>query len=176
MPLIRDRTSSRIPWLQLGLEAFFVLLGVLLALALDEWRQGRREQKVVALALQNIRNEIKENRAEVQRAIDWHRDLLSRLEKTPDMNISFKPAILRNNAWQAAQSSQAAANMQFSSVAAFSRMEDMQDLYQGFVTNVTPLFYSNGPGPPTMILYDFVYFEELLLQVYDEAERVIPKD
>ncbi len=176
MPITRDRTSSRIPWLQIGIETFFVILGVCLALALDEWRQGRREQKVVVLALQNIRNEIKENRAEVRRALDHHRDLLSRLEKTPDMPVPFRPAILRNNAWQAAQSSQAAANMRFTSVAAFSKMQDRQDLYQGFIAGVMPTIYGNSQGPPATIIYDLIAFEQMLLQAYEEAERAIPRD
>jgi type II secretory pathway pseudopilin PulG len=175
VPVTSDRSSSRIPWLKLGAETFFVVLGVLLALALDEWRQDRREQEVVTLALQNIRSEIQENREEIRRTLSYHRDLLARLEKTPGMPVAFKPAILRNSAWQAAQSSQAAARMDFSAVAAFSKMKDRQDLYQGFSTQVLPMVYQPG-RPSRMILSDFAFVEGMLLQAYDEAERAIPKD
>jgi hypothetical protein len=176
MPVAGDR-SSRIPWLKLGVETFFIILGVLLALALDEWRQGRREQEVVVLALQNIREEIKENRAEVRRALGHHRDLLRRQEETPDMDVALKPAMIRNNAWQAAQSSQAAARMDFSSLAAFSKMEELQDIYQRLLAGVMPTIYQVGQQPDMkLVLQDLAWFEETLLQVYDEAERAIPSD
>lgn len=172
-----ERSPSRIPWLKLGAETFFVILGVLLALALDEWRQDRREQAVVVLALENIRNEIRTNRPEVQRALDHHRDLLSRLEKTPGMGVALKPAMIRNNSWQAAQSSQAAARMDFSSVAAFSKMEEIQDDYRSLLAGVMPTIYQVEQRPTMpLILQDLAWFEERLLQVYDEAERAIPND
>ena len=172
-----DRPPSRIPWLKLGAETFFVLLGVLLALALDEWRQGRREQEVVVLALENIRNEIRANRPEVQRALTHHRDLLRRLEETPGIGVALRPAMIRNNAWQAAQSSQAAARMDFSSVAAFSKMEEFQEDYQNLVAGVMPTIYQlDQRAAMPLILQDLAWFDERLLQVYDEAERAIPKD
>ena len=176
-----DSPSSRIPWLKLGVETFFVILGVFLALALDEWRQARREREVVVLALQNIQAEIEDNRKQVREALAYHRELLGRLEKTPRMkNVAFRLAILRNNAWQAAQSSQAAARMDFPSVAAFSKMAELQELYQGVLANLMPLIYAKGSGSgqesPASIFHDLIYFEQMLLQAYDEAERVIPKD
>lgn len=172
-----DRSSSRIPWLKLGAETFFVLLGVLLALALDEWRQGRREQEVVVLALQNIRSEIQANRPEVGRALAHHRDLLRRLEETPGIGVAIKPAMIRNNAWQAAQSSQAAARMDFSSVAAFSKMEEIQNDYRSLLAGVMPTIYQVDQRPTMpLILQDLAWFEERLLQVYGEAERAIPSD
>lgn len=174
---LNDRSSSRIPWLKLGIETFFVILGVLLALALDEWRQGRREQEVVVLALQNIREEIQANRTEARRALDYHRDLLRRLEKTPQTSVALRPAMIRNNSWQAAQSSQAAARMEFSSVAAFSKMEELQEVYQGLVAGVMPTIYQVDRQPSLrLILQDLVWFEGTLLQAYDEAERAIPAD
>ena len=172
-----DRPSSRIPWLKLGAETFFVLLGVLLALALDEWRQGRRDQEVVVLALENIRDEIQANRSEVRRALAHHRELLRRLEKTPGMGVALQPAMIRNNAWQAAQSSQAAARMDFSSVAAFSEMEELQDVYQRLLAGVMPTMYQVNQRPTMpLVLQDLVWFEEQLLKVYDEVERAISSD
>src|SRR5689334_25267935 len=108
---VSDRSSSRIPWLKLGVETLFVVLGVLVALAVDEWREARRDQEVVRLALQNLRAEIRANRPEVERALAHHREQLRRLEKTPGIGVAIRPAMIRNNAWQAAQSSQAAAHM-----------------------------------------------------------------
>ena len=169
--------SSRIPWLKLGVETFFVVLGVLLALALDEWRQGRREQEVVVLALQNIRDEIQANRAEVQRALTLHREQMGLLEKTPDLALALRPAMIRNNAWQAAQSSQAAARMDFSAVAAFSKMEELQKVYQGLLAGVMPSLYLKDRRPEmSLVIQDLVWFEQGLLQAYDDAERAIPND
>src|SRR5689334_1760879 len=147
MSVAGDSPSSRIPWLKFGLETFFVVLGVLLALALDEWRQGRRDQEVVVLALRNIRNEIQANRPEVQRALDLHRELLGRLKEAPEISVPLQPAMIRNNAWQAAQSSQAAARMDFSSVAALSKMEELQEDYQSLLAGVMPNIYQVGRQP-----------------------------
>lgn len=175
MSAASDPPSSRIPWLKLGVETFFVVLGVLLALALDEWRQGRRDQEVVRLALQNIRQEIQGNRIEARRALAHHHDLLRRLEATPGIGVALKPAMIRNNAWQAAQSSQAAARMHFSSVAAFSKMEELQDAYQGLLAGVMPTIYQVDQRPAmALVVQDLAWFEETLLKVYDEAERAIP--
>lgn len=177
MPVASDRSSSRISWLKIGVETFFVVLGVLLALALDEWRQGRRDQEVVVLALQNIRDEIQANRKEVRRALAYHRDQMRRLEEKPEAVVALRPAMIRNNAWQAAQSSQAAARMDFSSVAAFSKMEEIQDAYQELLAGVMPTIYKKGEQPVmSLILQDLAWFEESLLRVYDEAERAIPTD
>lgn len=177
MPVASDRSSSRIPWLKLGVETFFVVLGVLLALALDEWRQGRRDQEVVVLALRNIRDEIQANRTEVRRALGHHREQLRRLEKTPGIGVAIRPAMIRNNAWQAAQSSQAAARMDFASVATFSKMEELQEVYQGLVLGVMPTIYQvDQRSAVPLIVQDLLWFDERLLQVYDEAERAIPAD
>jgi hypothetical protein len=172
---VSDRSSARIPWLQIGVETFFVILGVLLALGLDEWREGQRDQKVVALALQNIRGEIQANRLEVQRALSHHRDLLRRLEATPGIGVALKPAMIRNNAWQAAQSSQAAGHMNFSSVAACSKLEELQGDYQSLLAGVMPSIYrpEDRPSMP-LVLQDLVWFEKKLLEVYGETERAIP--
>ena len=177
MSVASDRSSSRIPWLKLGVETFFVVLGVLLALALDEWRQGRRDQEVVVLALQNIRQEIQANRAEVRRALAYHRDLQRRMKETPDMGVALQPAMIRNNAWPAAQSSQAAARMAFPAVAAFSKMEELQEVYQRLLAGVMPTIYQVDRQPSLqLIVQDLGWFEETLLKVYDEAERAIPAD
>jgi hypothetical protein len=171
---VSDR-SHRIPWLQIGVETFFVVLGVLLALAVDEWRENRRDQAVVSLALQNLREEIRANRPEVQRALAHHRDQQRRLEETPGIGVALKPALVRNNAWQAAQTSQAAAHMDFSSVAACSKLEELQGNYQSLLAGVMPSLYrlEDRPSMP-LVLQDLIWFEEKLLQAYDETERAIP--
>lgn len=167
------RKLSGVPWLQIALETFFVITGVLLALALDEWRQERRDQELVALALRNIRTELEENRASVQEAISYHQDLYARLQKNPNMDgFPFKPAIIRNNSWEAAQSSQAAAKMDFAVVAAVSEMEELQDHYQKLIMGVMPQVYGPIAGRQPIIA-DFVSFEKMLLKVYDETERAL---
>ncbi|HWM95189.1 MAG TPA: hypothetical protein VN493_30825 [Thermoanaerobaculia bacterium] len=175
MSVTGDHPPARIPWLQIGIETFFVITGVLLALAVDEWRQGRRDQQLVDLSIRNIREEIDSNRKEVRRALQHHQELLALGEERPKgVDFGTKPAIIRNNAWEAAQASQAAAKMDFTLVAAISKMEEAQDTYQKLVGSALPLVYQNlSEGARMSILYDLSYFENMLLQVYDETERVI---
>lgn len=171
---VTHRKLSGIPWLQIALETFFVITGVLLALALDEWRQGRRDQELVTQALRNIRTEMEENRTTVREAVSYHRDLIDRLQKDPESvgAVPFRPAIIRNNAWEAAQSSQAAAKMDFGVIAAISEMEELQDHYQKLVAGVMPQIYGPATGRLS-ILMDLHSFERMLLKVYDETERAL---
>lgn len=172
---VSHRKLSGIPWLQIALETAFVIAGVLLALAVDEWRQGRRDQELVALALRNIHAEMEENRATVQEALSYHRDLIARLQKDPENTggTPYRPAIIRNNAWEAAQSSQAAAKMDFGVIAAVSGMEELQDHYQKLVQGVMPQVYGSGSTVRLPILLDLLSFEKMLLEVYDETERAL---
>lgn len=172
---ISTRKLSGIPWLQIALETSFVITGVLLALALDEWRQERRDQEVVQLALRNIRAELEENRAAVQEAVSYHEELISRLQNDPQSldAVPFKPAIIRNNSWEAAQASQAAGKMDFAVIAAVSEMEELQDHYQRLLQAVISQVYRPAVAVRQPILMDLLSFERMLLQAYDETERVL---
>lgn len=173
MTALRRRLTG-IPWLQIALETFFVITGVLLALGLDEWRQERRDRQLVELALRNIRAEMEENRAAVGEAVAYHQDLIDRLQKDPGMDgVPFRPAILRNNAWEAAQSSQAAAKMDFAVIAAVSEMEELQDHYQMLLNGIMPQIYGSGIQIRLPVLMDLLSFERMLLQIYDETERAL---
>ena len=67
--------------------------------------------------------------------------------------------------------------MDFSAVAAFSKMEELQKVYQRLLAGVMPSLYLKDQRPEmALVLQDLVWFEQGLLQAYDEAERAIPAD
>lgn len=65
--------------LDLGIEVFAIILSVMLALAVNDWRESRKTQANVANALQTLRSEIIKNQAEVERARLHHRALVEEL-------------------------------------------------------------------------------------------------
>lgn len=61
------------------IEIFAVVLGVLLALALNDWREGRAHRQTVQRVHATVQGELAHNRAEVERARAHHVDLLRAL-------------------------------------------------------------------------------------------------
>ena len=62
-------------------EAFFVILGVLLALGANEWRQNAAAEEQAEAALTSILAEQRANREDIQAAHDYHTDQVAMLRK-----------------------------------------------------------------------------------------------
>jgi type II secretory pathway pseudopilin PulG len=134
--LLRN-TRDGLPWLQLGLEAGLVVLSVLLALGLESWRRSAVEQDRARRAIENVEQEIRNNQAAIQDVISVHRSLLDTLDSdTPPMGISASSASIQNNAWDAAQSMDAVAQLDADLVAALSKVQEIQQQYQQ-VSNIS---------------------------------------
>ena len=80
----------------LFLEAFSVVLAVLLALAVDQWREDRANAALAQLAADRIESEVRANRQELSRAAGRHgeiyEDLETSLEQLPERgsNVDFE--------------------------------------------------------------------------------------
>ena len=72
---MREKTRDDIR--QAIFEAFFVVLAVVLALAANEWRQGRADREQARGALASIVEELEANRQAVSESLQYHQ---SRLE------------------------------------------------------------------------------------------------
>lgn len=64
---------------RLLVEMVAIVVAVLLALFLNEWRQSVGRAETVAAVLETVRRETETNRAQVRRAAEHHRDLLAQL-------------------------------------------------------------------------------------------------
>lgn len=73
------RLARRLP--DLAIEAVAIVLSVLLALALDGWRQERRDRATVVRVIDEVRAEIVHNREAVERAVEYHEPLARNLRE-----------------------------------------------------------------------------------------------
>lgn len=73
----RQRLREALP--RIVLESFFIVASILLALAVNEWRQRRANETLAQKAVENFRLEITHNKKEVESALPYHRDVASKI-------------------------------------------------------------------------------------------------
>jgi hypothetical protein len=131
-PRLRDKLP------ELLLEAASVVFAVLLALAVDEWRETKSRDALAARARASILEEIRSNESELRNTRSKNRALLQRIEKTlprvkqepeTSLEINFQIAFLSSSSWQTAQMTQAANFLDFDWVRRVSNVYEHQELY-----------------------------------------------
>ena len=169
-------------------EAAFVVFGVVLALAANEWREGRADRAEARDALAAIHEEIRLNRDMVAEAIAAHEARLVAIgdpttAAPPDMSAFsdgfMKPATaLSTAAWDSAAQTGIFSHMEFETVRKLGTLYAHQDRYHDQVSSYASLIYEtlykdgyqsifgNKRGLLTMIR-TLKYQEEALLGVYD---------
>jgi hypothetical protein len=157
-PRRRRRATT---WRPILLEAFFIMLGVVLALAADEWRQDRAERRQARAALASIRTEMATNREGIERSVRYHlhlADTLSRLlQRTatqapgtpppyPDRRVFSRgfigPASMLETAWDAANATDALTHMAYDDVLALGHLYEQQRDYEAQAQQVGALLYT----------------------------------
>ena len=187
--------NKKINLVPIVLEAAFVVLGVVLALAANEWRENVSHAAQAEKAMQTIHDEIQFNRAAVFGSLEYHFQLTDTLvtfmqapsgqndvSPFPDTRIFSKgfiaPASLLKTAWQTANSTGAVAYMKYEDVLDFSRIYEQQEDYeyqsqQGGQLVYNKLFNDGYAGMIknysnlTTIIFTFVYRECELVSAYD---------
>lgn len=186
-------------------EAAFVVLGVVLALAANEWRQSRAEAARANTALTEIVRELAANRQAVATALDYHRGLVDRIAQAADTpaKLSLRdfsrgfiaPAQVHLTAWSSAAEIGALSNIPYQSVLVLSRVYAQQENYQEQARSVGQIIYAELYRGGTSaivansdnlvnVLQTFAYREQQLLQAYDtllnktfvELHRQLPAD
>lgn len=134
------------------LEAFFVVLGVSLALAGSEWRSGANARAHARDARAMIVEELEANAAELERSRAYHGallDTLGTLARQPDAEVSpalfregfVRPARLLSTAWDAARATDALAEMPYDDVLDFSRLYAQQARYERTALETAGVLY-----------------------------------
>ena len=130
------RLRDKLP--ELLLEAVSVVFAVLLALAVDEWRETQSQKALAARARASILEEIRSNESELRNTRDTNRALLQRTEEAllrvkqePETSVqfNFQVALLSSSSWHTAQMTQAANFLDFDWVRRVSKVYELQDLY-----------------------------------------------
>ncbi len=135
--------NSASDWLPRVLfESFLITVSILVALALDEWRENRQHAEAIQQALSNFASEIQRNKARIEDTAPFNRGLLEVLRnryETKDIGSvddyvnmveSYAPAELRTTAWETALATGSLAEMQYDLVSVLSFTYGKQGEYQ----------------------------------------------
>lgn len=130
-------------WLQRVLvESVLIVLSILFALGLDEWRDDRQDEETVQLALSNFASEIQQNQARIDDAAPFNRGLQSVLrnhyesddiasvDDFVNMLQSYTSVVLQSTAWETALATGSLAKMDYNLVSALSLTYSLQNRYQ----------------------------------------------
>jgi hypothetical protein len=123
-------------------ESMLIVVSILFALYLDEWRDDRQDEENIEHALAYFVSEIQQNRARVEDAAPFNRGLRHVLSRRQEVraiesvatfvNIfeSYNPVVLQSTAWETAIATGALAKMDYNLVSALSLTYSLQNRYQ----------------------------------------------
>jgi len=143
------------------IEVLFLVIGVALAFAANEYREYRGELKRSELALESVLEEIKQNRTAVEASFNYHAGLsdtlnkvmqknyqrIARGQKKVDIDIRLfdrgfiSPARVLSTSWEAAKSVNAVSSMNYKDVLKISRLYAKQDGYKQQTLTVGGVIY-----------------------------------
>jgi hypothetical protein len=132
------RTLMR--WIRLKASEFIiqllvVIVSIVLALAVDEWRDAKAQQRLVEQAQISVLGELKENRKELSESVLKNDSIFAILilhfkSKTARKEgISFSYAQLSSAAWQTAQGIKSLYRLSFPYLIKIAKVYEFQSLY-----------------------------------------------
>lgn len=181
----------------LFLEAFAVVLGVSVALAVGAWQERRAEAARAEQARQSLVEEVRANRALVEASRAYHAGVLDSLQgyvrraATPPPHLFAQgfvhPAQLFTTAWMAAAATDALSLLDYADVLALSRLYAAQQRYhesaQHAGTVIYGALYESGPFGIAQnyrhlmpLIQSSMYLEMGLLREYDAALAALGQD
>ena len=129
-------------WLpQVIIESVLIVVSILVALGLDEWRENREDEEFVRTALSNFLIEIRQNQTRVDDAAPFNkglRQVLSQHYENEDITTVddfvnmveiYSPAALQSTAWDTALATGSLAKMEYNLVTALSLTYSLQSRY-----------------------------------------------
>ena len=123
-------------------ESALIVLSILVALGLDEWREDRQAEETIQLALSNFASELRQNQARIEDAALFDQGLRSVLrnryqneeiesvDEFVNMVESYVPVVLQSTAWETALATGSLAKMEYNLVSALSLTYSLQNRYQ----------------------------------------------
>lgn len=91
--------ARRLPLGKLAVEFAVIVIGVLVALAVDQWNEGRENDRLAHEVLRTLATEITENRRQIARRIEYHASVLPGLDSLQRLAESgTRTNILRSGA------------------------------------------------------------------------------
>lgn len=155
----RHRLATTPEWLlRVSIESLLIVLSILLALAVDQWREGRNNQELARQSLQIFAQEIEQNLAMMNDVVPYHMGLqqvVAEMAAEPDRSVDvhsivegLQPTVLLNTAWETALATGAFRHMDVNTVSRLSRMYSLQQRFRDQTTIGRPeLFVTNAATP-----------------------------
>jgi hypothetical protein len=137
--------ASKAPaiWLpQVMFESALIVVSILVALGLDEWREKREADELVRNSLTTFLIEIQQNKIRVEDAVPFNQGLrqvlashyfdddVETVDEFVSMIESYSPAALQSTAWDTALATGSLAKMEYTVVTALSLTYGLQNRYQ----------------------------------------------
>jgi hypothetical protein len=121
-------------------DVLLLLVGAVLALGADQWRESRAEARRTTLAVASIRAELAENLTRVENARAHHlmmADTLAGYERRRELPPArvyfggvFNPALVLSTAWQTARETGALSQLPYALVLRLSPIYESQERYR----------------------------------------------
>jgi hypothetical protein len=138
--VLGTRIAERLP--EILIEALFTLVAVVLAFAVEEWREERELDGLAAEARSAMLQEVRRNRDELLESKQETTDSIAALEAwleqadqreqaaLPDPAVKLELALLSSAAWRAAQSTEASRRMDYTWLLQISQTYELQTVFQ----------------------------------------------
>lgn len=187
-------------WLaEVMVQSVMIVLSILLALWVDQWKQDRAERRLADVSLSNFLHEVQRNQARLDDILPYHtgmRSLLKEVEAghaitTPAEFQStvgldgLRPPFLLATAWQTAVATGALQHIDYETVSALSLTYTLQDRFReesrsGIQTvlqasNFQPGHAEGALRSANIFLDEVVANEEELRATYAQAARLLRK-
>jgi len=189
-------TKDNSDWLpQVIFESALIVVSILVALGLDEWREKREDDHTVQQALANFVREIGQNQSRIDDAAPFNQGLLNVMKSRSEHNgigsvdefvnmvESYAPVVLQSTAWETAMATGSLAKMDYNLVSALSLTYSLQNRYQvatrtGFAELTSPQNLSEEKLDLAIYnsvryLGDITGMETELGVIYSEAASII---
>jgi len=202
MPDGLHRLRERMPAAAIGIEVFSIVLGVLLALGVNEWRGARANTELAHRAVTQIRSEVERNGEVMGSRHPYHAAALDSIQGfvanlDPGIGLDdvspgrlgfgrggqFIP--LYSSAYASAQSSGALAHVDYETLTLLSSIYETQRTLLEQDGRVMDLLFApanlrSGTFYYTLslaegLMQDVVGSEEALLELYDRFEAAVPE-
>ena len=190
---LRVRTSTPAWLLRVVVESFFIMFSILLALAVDSWRESRSHRRLAQQSLQIFENEIRRNLSRLDDVAPYHTGLKSVVQQAQVNGGSIleiqsiveglQPTVLLNTAWQTALATGALTHINVETVSALSLTYSIQERFREESRSAMPrVTLSANPtrdqiaraiGDTNAYLTQLVAGEAELRGVYQQALQII---
>ncbi|HEX8904016.1 MAG TPA: hypothetical protein VF771_04200 [Longimicrobiaceae bacterium] len=190
--------ESRRAWLpKLIVEGVLIVMSILLALAVNQWQDARKDRRLADQALASFRQELGRNRMYLRRILPYHehiRDQFMALDSSGQVHSfddlrkiqgfeGFRPAFLLETAWRSALATGALTHVDYPVVNALSTTYTLQERIEDMNRATLPTMMSGGALADAnaattarqagLYLVDICGLEREVLRAYDEMLAIL---